>query len=73
MEEILREYTIDLFADEYKLTFKQAEAIMYDLDIEDILRERYSAELKEKEETVERDWDYEEAHWSDGWKDHVSV
>lgn len=58
---------------DYKLTPDQARKIISDLDIEDIVIKYYEDAIKEKEDRLLADAEYNEKHYADGWSDHVGV
>lgn len=47
--EQIMEVCCEQMIQEFGITFKQAESLIYTLDLEDIVKERYENEIKEKE------------------------
>lgn len=67
------DYAIHLMAMEYNIDKSIADTIVSNFDIEDAVIERYEDEIAEKEEQLQRDYEYNQEHYNDGWNDHVGV
>ena len=57
--------------EEFGITERQAVRILNDLDIEDLVIEYYENEIRKAEEEKEADYKYNQAHYNDGWQDHI--
>ena len=60
-------------AEDFKIDVRSAHRLIYDLDIDTIVFERYEEELNEAEKDLEKEWEYDHAHYNDGWNDHIGV
>lgn len=67
------EFCTHLMAMDYDIDEHTAHRIIYNFDIEDAVIERYEEEIAEKEEDLQREYEYNKKLYNDGWNDHVGV
>ena len=65
------DFCINCLSDEFNISEKQAELIIKELEIEEVVFERYDSEIKDFEESLQKTWEREIEMNSDLYSDDI--